>query len=216
MSVSKRPKTLPEFFDEWRALYDSMPYSQYQHLYANIAQILKQQREPLEFNKFAIANFFHNIKEESNVIEIGSWDGYLASLMLDKFGYIIDWTGLEMCKEVAQNSVCKKDCFRSIVPDTFIWDLAFDYSRYNVLVLSRFIERMKSDNFIKIIGAASGQVEYVYVEMRLFHKSHLVDWSGTPNMGIFELGWEDLIDLMKSFGYINTYQYKHVGFFQRR
>ena len=216
MSVSKRPKTLPEFFDEWRALYDIMPYSQYQQLYAMIAPILKQQKEPLEVNKFAIANFFRNIKEDSNIVEIGSWDGYLASLMIDKFDHIIDWTGFEMCKEVAQNGICKKDRFRSIIPDTYFWDCSIDYSRYNVMIIARFIERMKSENFIKILEQTSGIIEYVYIEMRLFHKSYLVDWSGTPNMGVFELGWEDLIELMQSFGYKKTYQYKHVGFFQRK
>jgi hypothetical protein len=215
VSVSKRPKTLAEFFDEWRALYDYMPYDQSQNIYSTIYSIVKNQNSALQFNKFAIANFFHNLSDDLNVVEIGSWNGQIASFCISKFANIIDWTGIEVCKEAAMNVVCKSDRYRCFIPNNYIWDIDHDYSRYNTMVFTRYIERIKVEHFIRIIEQSNATIDNIYIEAHILKYSHLIDWNREAMAGILEVGWDDVVDIMKSFGYKNTYQYKTVGFFQR-
>jgi len=214
VSLSKRPKTLPEFFDEWRSLYDYLTYEQFINLYSSIYSIVRNNLEPYEPDKFAIANFFHNIDIDANVVEYGSWNGSIASTMLQKFDHIIDWTGIEICREVGYNHICKSDRYRCFIPNDFLWNTDHDFSRYNVLMFARSIEKIKSEHFIRILEMSGGSIEHIYIEAQVPKPSYLIDWSGKPVMGIFELGWHDIIETMSSFGYKNTYHYRHVGFFK--
>ena len=75
------------------------------------------------------------------------------------------------------------------------------------------MEYISVENFCSLLDKIKENVRYIYIESDIRDHTHLVNWYNYPDITVLQVGWDEVIDCLKSFGFSKTYKYKHLGFF---
>jgi len=177
-------------WDAWRARYDTMTFAEQQAFYRDVADRYPEQRN---FNTKTVTRAFDAIGgRDLSVMEIGGWDGYLASLLLGR-GDIGAWTNYDLIA-VAQATTDLR--YRLVVLEAFPWE--FGHFQADVLVMCHTVEHMRGRDLARLLDRVSAP--YVYIEAPLPTQGP-VDWTGYPGSHILELGWIEASELLVTRGW---------------
>jgi len=186
----------PKMFDDYRRNYDKLPFENHLKLYDVIAKFFPDQQQ---YAVDAVQNFLYQIEGEVNVLELGGWKGELATEIFNSIqgGRIGKWTNYELCA-TAVNAGLKHPKYKAVVLKQF-----FDgkVKGYNTLIMSHVLEHMKVEQFKKILSGLKN-IKYIYIDAPIADKTEGVDWSGYLGSHVLEIGWDDVVALLKKKGFI--------------
>lgn len=185
----------PEFWDLFRARYDTLTPADHA---AVMAEFYSYSPVQSHFTLPAILDFF-SAYPASRVIEVGGWDGKVASAVLIAHPEITHWTNYEVCCPAALAFACP----RYETPDvtsTFVWDLPLSIARYDTLFASHSLEHMKAAN-IRALLARLPDVRAVYVDAPLPADTQDHHWPGYVGSHVLEIGHVQLEALFTEFGF---------------
>ena len=169
-------------FNEWREKYSTLTLEE-QIKYHNELEIGYPDQAHYDLD-FATKVF--DLVNPSDVTEAGGWKGDLANIMLNKYD-IKTWLNIEICQNAIDNTKCKDDRHKYLMPNSFDW---FDSKIYKGMFLAtHFIEHLSTEHFDKLLETLS-DVEYVYFEAPLNDTpQNWVDYFGTHKL---EYGWNQI------------------------
>jgi hypothetical protein len=175
-------------WDKWRVDYDRMTFADQQEFYKLVAELHPHQQS---FDPAAINEAFDVIKgHDMDVVELGGWDGRLASSMLGRDD-ILFWENVDLV-EVPQ--VCSHPAYRLRVLKRPAWD---DLLVGDVFVACHTIEHLKARELALLFDCI--RADWIYLEAPLEQGGH--DWKGYKGSHILEIGWEEIRDMLDVRGY---------------
>lgn len=188
-----------ERFDWWRENYDKLSYKAHQEFYSEIYKEYPTQRH----GNFTFIDGYRTIlfnvdgRPNLNVIEVGGWDGYLASLILPKCPHIAKWHNYEICLDLKEQQVPTDDRYELRFTDDWIWQKKLD-TNYNVMIMSHVMEHMRCSNFVKLIDGIMPDIVYIEAPLDRYVLQNFNNYLGTH---IFEYNMNTVEFFMKELGY---------------
>lgn len=177
---------------EWADEYDSHLPSEREEIY-NLKEIVFPHKS--HFNVPSVKEFFKNIKGESRVVEFGGGKGRLACHILKENFPIVCWDNYDISSVVIENTICKHKNYNPIHLKDFPQNLDV-YDKYNVCVMSDFIEHIKADELEELFSKLRN-VKFYYIKSPIQKETVNVDWSNYPGTHILEIGWDDVAKILK-------------------
>ena len=200
-------------WDHWRNNYDDFSYEDQLKYYDEIyGQFPKQNYCTITYADL----FFRKIsvhQKPIKILEIGGWDGTVADYMLKIFSWIGHWTNYEICQSAISNGLVHSARYMSIVPKTFIWDME-EIPETDVFFAAHTIEHMKAAQ-AELLFSRLNKVKWMYLEVPIPESSTDTSWLGYCGTHILEIGWEQLEEMLKSFGFHVTWSSGHIRFLER-
>ncbi len=184
-----------EFWDLFRAKYDSLAPADHAAMMAEFYPLSPVQSH---FTMAAIAEFFA-VHPARCVIEVGGWDGAVASAILAAHPSIAHWTNYEICR-LATFQFDDPRYSAPALAESFVWDLPLATAAYDVLFASHRLEHMKAVN-VRALLARLPTVTAVYVDVPLPDDAVDYRWPGYIGSHILELGWVQFEALFAEFGF---------------
>jgi hypothetical protein len=190
-------------FDAWREAYAGMTYQEQQAFYDRV-----EADHPLQkgFTLLRFHNFFLHIASrrekaqgKTYVLELGGWKGELAQEMLKSFPFVAIWCNVEICRRAVEKSVFASPCYTTYVPPEFPWRVELPPS--NVLVASHFIEHISQRHLERLVRNLPDTMRYLAIEAPIPADDSRVDWTGYHGSHILEIGWKQVIDLLRQHGF---------------
>ena len=177
-------------WDRWRQAHASLTFADQQAFYEKVAVAHPEQRS---FNPASAGAAFDYIAGENLVVlELGGWDGYLASLMLER-GDIFSWTNYDI---VAVPQACSHPCYRLVVLEDYFWNQP--QARADVFVACHTIEHLTTAELAKLFNVL--RTPYVYLEAPLPDVGS-TNWAGYAGSHILELSWVQVDEFLQEHGY---------------
>lgn len=180
-------------FDTWRHSYDSMSYEDHRKAYSELWDLYPVQQH---FDAAACSEFLDRARPV-NVLEVGGWNGELASLVLPTHPSIEGWLNAEICDEAVDATVCFDHRYHAVVPDKFIWEIVAP-TDYDTLVMSHSAEHMRWDQLRALFAAVKPSA--VYLAMPLPEDGDNPDWKGYDGTHILEVGWNTINEVLGDAG----------------
>jgi len=175
-------------WDEWRSSYDDMDFADQQAFYRLVAQLhpTQQSFDPESANgAFDVINGL-----ELSVVELGGWDGRLASGMLTRAD-VGSWDNYDLL-EVPQ--VCTHLGYRLLVLDDYIWKRPIVG---DVFVACHTVEHLRVRELAELFDAL--RTFWVYLEAPITQDG--ADWTGYRGSHILEVGWREIGEMLSLRGY---------------
>ena len=187
-------------WDQWRREHHNLTFADQQAFYQRVAELYPHQQS---FDALVCHEAFDRIADEDlDIVELGGWDGALASSMLTRPD-ISRWTNYDLV-EVPQ--VCRHPAYRLAILEDYLW--SGDPIKADVFVACHTIEHLTSEELEKLFDWL--RVKYVYLEAPL--KLEPYDWTGYPGSHILEIGWNEVAEMLKSrkYGWVapNLWRYE--------
>ena len=183
------PADLARDFDQWRRFYDDLTFEDQKAVYREVAELYPRQRA---FNT-AEAIVFMETHAPVHVMELGGWDGKLASILLDLYDWVESWTNYDLvtvpwaCHDARYH---QEELLRPFwetphpVADAFVATHVIEHMRYHELgALVRAIEKIPA----------------VLIEAPIQRKPTI--WHGYHGTHILEVGWNAVDQLFRRHGY---------------
>lgn len=175
-------------FDAWREGYDAMTWSDHVATYSELHRLYPIQRH---FDATACGEFLDLIKPP-RVMEIGGWDGELASLVLPSRPFIRYWQNADACPEVVAGPVCTDPRYCARIGPAIL-------GGFDALVMSHVAEHMRWEELRFTITRA--RVNAVYLASPLPTDGSAPDWNHYPGTHILEIGWDTIGAFLGGLGF---------------
>jgi len=177
-------------WDAWRAGYDEMTFADQQAFYREVAELYPLQESA---NVCMAHDAFDLIEQEHlTVIELGGWNGRLASQMLAR-GDIAIWFNFDLV-DVPQAISSAEPRYNQVVLDDWFWA---ERRKADVFVAAHTIEHLSAAHLRQLIACLD--VSWVYLEAPL--EAGPRDWTGYAGSHILDIGWEGVGGIMLANGY---------------
>lgn len=174
-------------FNWWRANYDRMDFAEHQAFNAACLEQFPVQRS---FNTEACARFLEE-RQPKTVVELGGWDGGLATEMLERFGGIDTWLNYDITPDVPQE--CGDPRYDVVVLDGWPWDFKVTA---DALVASHVVEHMRISQVELLLNA--WDVRHAYIDTPLGGNPQ---WEGYQGSHIIETGAAEFLQAMDDAGW---------------
>ena len=200
--ISRTTPTVTDF-DQWRVLYDVLPFEGHQAANAAWATMFPEQRS---WNADACAQFLEET-QPVRVLEVGGWDGALAGEMLARFPKVVSWVNYDITPNVPQT--CDDRRYRRVVLNDWPWhtQVAGD-----VLIASHVFEHMRLHQILELVDAWTFQ----HLIMDVPVGPTAPNWKGYAGSHILEVDSVDLLDALEARGFAVTHsQSGLVAFLER-
>jgi len=182
-------------FEQWRADYDNMTYEE-QVKYHN--EIEANYPEQAHYTYQNIIHLFNLMKDDSRVLEFGTWKGDMANRCFNDFPQKIkSWVGIEICQAAIEKTRCLDPKFSYIFPSRFDWFME-KRPDADVIVATHFIEHLKNDHFDALAKYCQG-VDYILFEAPLSDNGE--SWEGYHGTHKLNYGWNQVVEVMGKNGY---------------
>lgn len=175
-------------WDKWRADYPTMTFEDQREFYGRVAELFPCQ-ESYHLDECHAAFDYIGIPD-ADVVELGGWNGRLASNMIAR-GDIVEWVNYDIA-DVPQ--VIDVHGYRRVVLEDWIWTNPIEG---DVFVACHTIEHLSHEHLTELLAAL--RTELVYLEAPLAGDPY--DWAGFPGSHKLEIGWLGVADIMETFGY---------------
>ena len=175
-------------FDEWRANYDTMTHRDHVLVASRLWNLYPVQRH---FDEVAVSVFLDDVGAH-HVVEIGGYDGELASLVLPHHPEIVEWANIELCIEARQHTVCHDERYWT--------DATWERGVADALIMSHSAEHMRwaeVQAFLTPPRAASA----VYLVMPLPLDGSDPDWDHYDGTHVLEAGWSKIDAYLQGLGF---------------
>lgn len=182
-------------FNEWRIGYDTMEYDEHVSFYRDICDMYPSQR----YFDIDFALTYLPRKSHTTVVEVGGWDGELASLVLKGRKGISSWENYEIAPQVVSNPVCTDKRYKAILPNDFVWNTA---NQANVLFMSHSLEHMKIAEFRKLVERVRPDTIILTAPLQ---ESGVPNYNNYHGTHIFDGSWQDVTNLLVVLGYSSVY-----------
>ena len=180
-------------WDDWRVAHPSMTFHDQQEFYSRVLDLYPRQQS---FNpKICHEAFDYIAGEDLAVLELGGWDGGLASQMLHRSD-VARWTNIDLI-EVPQ--VCRSERYEFQVLTDYLWNLP--QVEADVFVACHTIEHLSTAELAELVGWLRSP--FVYLDAPL--KMYPLDWTGFPGSHILDIGWEGVNELLEASGYESVF-----------
>ena len=190
-------------WDGWRAKRATMTDDEQRAFHIAVANASPVQKD---FNEHAFAEFFSNLPPNVKVLEIGGWDGELASVAHWKFPpttkidrwYNCEFSPVEPCPSA--RSMLR---YRHVCPEKYRWwddpGMWYVWEGSSVLVASHVFEHLLGAEIETILKLAK-DVKDLYVDFPC--TEYRQSWYGYGGTHCVDIGWRDLHKMItEQFGY---------------
>ena len=185
-------------FDDWRANYGQMSYTDQQDFYDRVyADHPHQAGYALDGGLELFNRFFGRVLSELPnvyVLELGGWRGELAQEMLNRFPSLAIWCNVEICRAAVKDSVFASPKYKTWIPDSWVWDVELPPA--NVVVASHFIEHIKADQLFMLVQNLPETIRYMALVAPLPVSAEGNNWDGYHGSHILENGWDQVITML--------------------
>lgn len=164
--------------DLFRERYTEMSYAEHEAFYSRVYAAAPVQRH---FNVDATAAAIEEVAP-ATVVEIGSWDGALAALMLERFSTIQVWRAVEICREAAAISATAHPRLRAVEVGDWYWTRRW---QTDLFVASHTIEHLSAEHFEAMVAATDTRAFYFDAPLTLLGHS----WMHNDSTHLLEKGW---------------------------
>lgn len=189
-------------WDAWRAEHAEMSFHDQQLFYQRVA---REHPEQQHFDLAEAAATFDLINTPgATVVELGGWNGALASRLLSKFP-ISSWTNYDI---VGVPQVCDHPRYQLVVLDDYFWKLPARPA--DAFVATHTIEHLTGEELEMLLDALL--VDFIYLESPLGSEGQ--SWAGYPGSHILELGWREVRQLISDMGYVTVRLGADTGLWQ--
>lgn len=186
-------------FDAWRAGYDHMTFEQQKSCYEEMAELYPCQRS---FDLYQAAMFFQRYRPKT-VVELGGWDGALASSCCSK--RMISWRNYDI---VAVPQVCLQPAYELVVLNRPLWE--FDAVTADAFVATHTIEHLRARELEELVPKL--KVKACLIEAPL--REVPTDWTGYFGSHILEVGWDGVDALFVAQGFTAARRWRHGRFYE--
>lgn len=183
-------------WDRWRTDYPHTTLAEQQDFYTQVFAAYRNQRH---YNEQAVSRAIQDVKPKE-VVELGGWDGELASAMLDIYPSIGVWLIHEICREAAEVADTRHS--RLFAPQMRNWYWTEDWTT-DLLIASHVIEHMTAEELGKTIEAT--ETSAIYLDAPLVNDP--TDWTGYVGTHIIEVGWDGVDAILA--GYTSAWRMSH-------
>lgn len=186
-------------FDTWRARHAEMSFADQQAFYEELAE-----RYPVQesFDVAGVASALGAIDCLLDVIELGGWDGKLASIFAERW-WLRSWTNYDL---VALPQATSSDSYRLVVLKDYLWNLTPRPA--DVFIACHTIEHLTERELRSLVEWLD--VRWVYLQAPL--EAGPTDWDGYHGSHILEIGWAGVSEILTENGYRIT---PTVGLWER-
>jgi hypothetical protein len=178
---------LAEDFDQWRARYDDLSFDEQKQIYERIRELYPNQRHATLERAYP---FFDRYKPET-VVELGGWDGWLATCALGQHPEIKRWWNYDLV-EVPQTCIDKRYALK--VLERPFWA---HYRAADAFVATHTIEHVKAVELEKIVDSLT--VECCLIEAPIERRPRT--WEGYCGTHVLEVGWDAVDEMFEKQGF---------------
>lgn len=157
--------------------------------YRDVAKVYPVQESSNVGMASAVFDFING--EDLEVIELGGWNGRLASQLVTRPD-IRSWVNYDL---VVVPQACENPRYNLSVLTDWIWNT--EIPRADVFVACHTIEHLSAEHFYEL--AKSLREPWVYFEAPLDEEP--TDWNGYAGSHRLDLGWAGVRNLMEMCGY---------------
>lgn len=183
-------------FDHWRANYNTWTFAQHQTYNAELAVRYPDQAS---FDLDACERFLEE-RQPGSVVELGGWDGKLATHMLGLFPGIETWVNYDITPNVPQ--VCDDSRYERVVLDDWPWKRK---AAGDCLVASHVFEHMRMHEIELLLR--KWDIDSLYVDVPL---TGATDWAGYNGTHILEVSDNDLLRRLLDAGHRTSHVEGHM------
>jgi hypothetical protein len=186
-------------WDAYRNAYHTLTYEQHQDFHSAIYEQYPEQRH---YDHAQAVRAIETIRP-TTVVELGGWDGELASAMLTHDPDIKQWTNIELCREAAAKGYARYPRYHAPILDGWYWDHGPWHA--DLFVASHTIEHLNAYHLDRTIAATRADAFYFDAPL----EDHPLSWAGSTTSHILGMGWTGIHNLMHQYGYTILYQQDH-------
>mgnify|MGYP001417850576 FL=1 len=180
-------------FDSWRKRYDEMTFDEHAEFYRRLHGDHPDQQH---FSVESAHSFFGCIDGAKSVIELGGYDGGLASACLSEHPEILSWTNFDLDTAA---SLCDDPRYSAITLTTQFWEARPPLSDNEIFVASHVIEHLSDDDFLSLLSNVSW-ASAIYFDAPI-DQSVRSEWDGSTAAHKLSLSWDDIDGLVSLLGY---------------
>lgn len=187
-------------WDGWRQSYDRLTFQDQKDFYRDCAVLYPCQQH---FDLEAAREFFDRYRPRT-VLELGGWDGALASQILADHDEILCWRNHDLVAVPQIPTDPRYELNELFEP---LWE-GRGYLYADAFVATHTIEHVKARELGRLV--AKLHVKACLIEAPLDDSP--LDWRGYDGTHVLELGWEGVDALFGTYGY-ETERSDHVRFY---
>lgn len=180
-------------FDKWRELYHELTTEEQKDFYNDIELVYPTQQS---FTKKAYQEFFKG-KPNLKVLEFGGWKGELSKIIMKK-NQVCTWINIELCTNAIEKSVNSYENYCVVNPGSFQWFKEERKIDCDVFISAHSIEHISDSELIELLKFIKG-IKYVILEAPI--EDDINNWDNYLGTHILKMGWNPIIEIMKSYGY---------------
>lgn len=200
------PRTLARDFDEWRAAYDTLTFQDQRKVYAEVAKLYPLQRAA----DVAQARQFFGCYQPQFVVELGGWDGWLASRILSQDETIRAWSNYDLISVPQVPADVRY--YQRTLPRPF-WETDA-LGGADAFVAAHVIEHIRFRELVMLVEKLTlNSVSYCLVEAPIQRKP--TDWTGYHGTHILEVGWDTVDPLFARGRYKIAHAWEHGRYYIR-
>lgn len=191
----------PGDFDTWRADYDKMTVAQHKAWLSAIWTEYPVQ-EGWRLDEGGWSAFFDLVLEREDqvrVVEIGGWDGGLATWALDRYERVKWWTNIDLCWEALYSSPMLER-YAVYCPDCFPWEMPALFLG-EVYLASHTIEHMSFEHLTALLEKIPDSARYLAFTSPL-PSNGVPDWTGYLGTHVLEASWPMVVGLASQHGWV--------------
>lgn len=137
------------------------------------------------FDSFLVGEAVDDLRPRT-VVELGGWDGELATLMLDQSPYIEHWTLAEICTEAAEQARQRNHPRLEVAElNGWFWEQGW---HADLFVASHAIEHLTTEDLAKTFACLD--VEAMYLDAPIGYGPR--DWTGYQGSHVLPIGWGEI------------------------
>lgn len=194
---------MPFDCDAWRAAYPTASYADHQAALSAVwAEYPEQRHFDVALVSSAIAAW-----SPRRVVELGGWDGELASAMLDDHAAIASWRNVELCREAAASGagLLARHGARYDASELGDWYWSRRWS-CDLFVASHVIEHLSAEHLDLVLGATDARALFMDAPLA----DGPTDWAGVSAMHALEFGWTGVTAMCRRHGYALAWEREHA------
>lgn len=185
----------PAVFDQWRERYWELTNEEQIQFADDLAAKYPDQRH---FNEAVLQPVIF-AEQPERVLEIGGWDGALAEHCLDRDPHIAKWVNVDICREASTKArYIGSGRQHAVLYNDFRWFRYQKAKTYDLAVAAHVIEHLHDADFVRLVECLS-ETPLVLFEAPINEGPS--DWTGYQGTHILRVGWREIRQVMRHFGY---------------